>query len=644
MIRRFLRDTAGTYAIAMTVALVPIMGGLALALDYSELTRQKQATLNALDAAAIATARELVSGADEEAVIAYARKFFDANLGPVDPADAELFVTLPTTEVGGGTLKLSAELVYQPHFLPAFRGLMGKTVDDGDREIAFGTSSEVRLKNTLEVALVLDNSGSMDYLGSGSGEKRLALLKDAAKQLVETIALQAQQMKQVEKPVQFSLVPFAASVNVGPYNDGATWMDLDGKSPVHHENFDWTTLTDPDKTAENIGGVWRKVGVGWEEAEGQALTRFSLFRDMTKVASREWVATGTEWVCSDYDWRNRCDDYEEVETGYYEATSYSQYASWQGCVEARSHPYNVNGAPASATDPASLFVPMFAPDEPGDIWESETTPDPENYQAANNWWNDEIDDSRRTQLRNAAKYFEVRPYEASSKQGVGPNYSCTTRPLTPLTDVTEEGGLTTIETAIDEMQANGGTNVPEGIAWGWHTVSSGEPFGGSRAESERGNDKVVIVLTDGENTYYTPSSLGYSDPASMRSTYSAHGYLQPGYDSTGVGRLYLGTSINGVYSNSNYTKAMNEHMAELCENAKEAGIIIMSVALDLNASNSSQATAISALRTCASDSRFRKDPDDHTKPAKLFWNATGATLSDNFKEIADELSNLRIVK
>ena len=84
MIRRFLRDRAGNFAIAVTVALVPIMGGLALALDYSELTRQKQATLNALDAAAIATARELVSGADDEAVIAYARRFFDANLGPVE--------------------------------------------------------------------------------------------------------------------------------------------------------------------------------------------------------------------------------------------------------------------------------------------------------------------------------------------------------------------------------------------------------------------------------------------------------------------------------------------------------------------------------------------------------------------------------
>ena len=63
---------------------------------------------------------------------------------------------------------------------------------------------------------MLDNSGSMDELGSGSGEKRIDLLKTAAKQLVDTLATQAQQMKQVDKPVQFALVPFAASVNVGP--------------------------------------------------------------------------------------------------------------------------------------------------------------------------------------------------------------------------------------------------------------------------------------------------------------------------------------------------------------------------------------------------------------------------------------------
>src|SRR5690606_27050104 len=106
MLRKFLAETGGNYAIAVAAAMVPLMGGLALAVDYAEMNRQRQATFSALDAAGIATAREYVSGASTEAVLAYARDFFDANLGPVDPADAQLHVDLPSNEAGGGTLKL----------------------------------------------------------------------------------------------------------------------------------------------------------------------------------------------------------------------------------------------------------------------------------------------------------------------------------------------------------------------------------------------------------------------------------------------------------------------------------------------------------------------------------------------------------
>jgi len=642
MIRRFLRDTAGNFAIAVAIGLVPIMGGVALAVDYGELSRQKHAAVSALDAAGIAAARHIAAGKSREEVLRYTEDFFNANLGPVAPKNAKLNIALPTAEAGGGTLRLTAELTYHPYFLPAFRALIH---EPGGDEISYSAAAEIRLKNTLEVSLVLDNSGSMDYLGSGSGQKRMALLKTAAKQLVGTLALQAEQMKQIEKPVQFAVVPFAASVNVGPHNDAAPWIDTLGLSPVHHENFDWTTLTDPAKTAQKIAGVWRKSGSGWDEAEGEALTRFSLYRDMTRVDEREWVATGTEWVCKKYKKNGTCETRVLQETGYHVDTGWGPYASWQGCVEARPHPYNISDAPASAIDPASLFVPMFAPDEPGDRWATDANPNPTAGNAANSWWNDYAASNAggQTKLRNAAKYFEIRPYAATSPQGAGPNYSCTTTPITPLTDVSTEEGLATITAAIDAMQSNGATNVPEGLAWGWRTVSSAEPFTGGRPETERGNDKVVIVLTDGENTYYTPSSLGFTDAASTKSTYSAHGYLQPGYNGTGIGRLFEGTTLNGVYSNANYTSAMNQHMASLCGNAKEAGVIIMAVALDLNTANTAQAATIEALRACASDSRFRKDPSDASKPARLFWNATGATLSDNFKEIADELSNLRIV-
>jgi cobalamin biosynthesis protein CobT len=53
-------------------------------------------------------------------------------------------------------------LTYRPYFFPTFKGLMG---DTGSSDISFNAKSEIRLKNTLEVALVLDNSGSMNEYG-----------------------------------------------------------------------------------------------------------------------------------------------------------------------------------------------------------------------------------------------------------------------------------------------------------------------------------------------------------------------------------------------------------------------------------------------------------------------------------------------
>ncbi|WP_186815542.1 MULTISPECIES: pilus assembly protein [unclassified Mesorhizobium] len=653
ILRRFCRDRGGNYALVTALAMAPLMGAVAIGVDFTELNREKQMVLNALDAANFAAARRLSEGATDDQIKAYAVDFFNANLNNVDPADVTLDITLPTNTSGGGLLTLSATLKYRPYFYPAAALLAGASDADAKKQIDIALRSQVRLKNTLEVAMVLDNSGSMSNLGTGAGQKRIDLLKQAAKQLVDTLAQQAAQIKQIDKPVQFSLVPFAASVNVGPQNDNASWMDTYGLSPVHNENFDWSTLNAAGKSAERLNGIWYKRGTGWGEEEGQMLTRFSLYRDMKVVTSHERVAGSKRVVCDEYRSNHTCrrshNEYDYVDT-------YGPFASWQGCVEVRPYPYNVDDTPASGGptntgigigDPATMFVPMFAPDEPGNHWkltQDPDEPDPVTYGAANSWWNDDPSSTTgKTRQSNMAKYFQPRPIDAPVlSKGAGPNYSCTTTPITPLTDVTNADGLAAIKAAIDLMTPNGNTNVPEGMAWGWRTVSSAEPFTEGRPESERGNDKVVIVLTDGENTY---STVGH-DPAGNKSTYAAYGYTGLGYNGTSITRLFGGTSDaigQFNYSSSNYTAALNEQMATLCNNAKAANIMVMTVALDMSSADSGDVKAMDALKTCSSDSRFRKDPTDPSKPAKLFWNATGATLSDNFKEIANELSNLRVV-
>lgn len=652
--RRFARNESGQFAMMTSILAVPLLGALAFAVDFTEMNRQRTETLNALDAAGIATARQVITGATDAELIAYANEFFEANLNSVDPDMTTLTVVLPNNNAGGGTLKMSANLRYEPYFFGAFTKLVNQTTGM-DTEINFDANTEIKLKNTLEVALVLDNSGSMEYIGTGSGQKRIDLLKSAAKQLIDTISAQAAQMKQVSKPVQFSLVPFSASVNVGPSNADAAWMDTTGISPIHHENFDWSTMgaVDSNKKVELSGGAYYKRGSGWGTEKDKVMTRFTLYKDMQRQTGTVWVKTGTETYCKEYKpWPNSstCKTWGTRDVGRYDPV-YASFASWQGCVESRPHPYNTNDVAPSVGTPATLFVPMFAPDET-DQTDSSSRP------ANNNWWKDGTSSSSAAvRQRYMPKYYTPAP-DGTAAMGLdeGPNASCSNTPITPLVDVSNSAGITSLKTAIDAMIANGATNVPEGLAWGWRSISGAAPFTEGRPDTEKGNDKVVIVLTDGANTYYTPTSVtaqsysgtywnyGGNDLAGSKAIYSAYGYLAPYTNAYTYPRLFLGTSTaisKTDYSNANYSKAMDEQLAATCTNAKSSNVIIMTVALDLDPTKgtatekAATAAQIQGLTDCASFSRFRNE--------KLFWNTKGGDLAETFKKIADELSNLRIV-
>ena len=55
----------------------------------------------------------------------------------------------------------------------------------------------------------------------------------------------------------------------------------------------------------------------------------------------------------------------------------------------------------------------------------------------------------------------------------------------------------------------------------------------------------------------------------------------PGYSTS---RIFQGTSVDTTdYSNANYTKAMNQQFATLCDNAKAAGLVVITISLDLDA-------------------------------------------------------------
>jgi Flp pilus assembly protein TadG len=69
--------------------------------------------------------------------------------------------------------------------------------------------------------------------------------------------------------------------------------------------------------------------------------------------------------------------------------------------------------------------------------------------------------------------------------------------LLPLTSVKAHQG--TLISKIEQMKPVGTTNVTIGLAWGWHVLTPNAPFSEGTAPNAD-TDKVIVLLTDGENT------------------------------------------------------------------------------------------------------------------------------------------------
>src|SRR4029078_6335948 len=52
---------------------------------------------------------------------------------------------------------------------------------------------------------------------------------------------------------------------------------------------------------------------------------------------------------------------------------------------------------------------------------------------------------------------------------------------------------------VDAMAPNGNTNVTIGLVWAWHSLTTQAPLSEASAHASD-RDKVIILLTDGDNT------------------------------------------------------------------------------------------------------------------------------------------------
>ena len=202
-LRRFADDTAGNLTVfALSLFMMMVMiGGVAVDLMRFEATRT---TLqNTLDRATLSAASLSQQLDPEDVVTDYFNK-------------AGLAQYLRSVSVEEGLnyreVKADARAATDPYFMH----LIG--IDEMD---APGHSKAEQRMTNVEIVLVLDVSGSMQTVSS-NGKTRLANLKDAAKEFVDTVL-----SSDTESRISIALVPFNGQVNLGAtlrarYNE--TWV------------------------------------------------------------------------------------------------------------------------------------------------------------------------------------------------------------------------------------------------------------------------------------------------------------------------------------------------------------------------------------------------------------------------------------
>ncbi|MDB5576990.1 MAG: Pilus assembly protein TadG [Bradyrhizobium sp.] len=206
-VRRFRGANEGNIALLFGIALLPMLGFMGGAIDYSRANKARSSMQAALDSTALMLAKDLSDGKITAGEInTKATAYFTALYTNKEAKSVTINATYTPSSSQGSTILVNGSGNVTTEFM--------KVV--GFPKLDFNTSSTAAWGNVrMRVALALDVTGSMDQDG------KMVAMKPAAKALVDQIAALARN----PGDVYVSLIPFAKDVNVGASNYNANWIN-----------------------------------------------------------------------------------------------------------------------------------------------------------------------------------------------------------------------------------------------------------------------------------------------------------------------------------------------------------------------------------------------------------------------------------
>lgn len=205
LISRYRKDTGGNVAVLFALVLVALVVIIGVGLDFSRAQDSRVQIQNAADATALAMARD--QDVTAKNLQQRAQDYFVANLPNGGGGMGHDYV-VQASYIDGGT---GVHVDVSSKVDTLFAGLVGQNT------ITVKTSSEaVYSLNNLEVALVLDDTGSM--IGS-----KLDTLRKAATDMVDTLDPGTGK----DKYVKVGIVPFTYMVRLPTSFASESWLNFD---------------------------------------------------------------------------------------------------------------------------------------------------------------------------------------------------------------------------------------------------------------------------------------------------------------------------------------------------------------------------------------------------------------------------------
>jgi Flp pilus assembly protein TadG len=459
---RFAGAREGNVATMFAMAVLPLLGLVGAAVDYSRVSSARASMQTALDSTALMLSKDLASGIiSQNDVNAKAGSYFAALYTNKEASVGSIAAVYTPSGPMGSTIQVTGSGSLPTNFMRVMGSNFGT--------INFGTTSTTAWGNVrMRVAMALDNTGSM------ASDGKIDALQTAAKSLIDQLSGIAKN----PGDIYVSIVPFAKTVNAGSSKYAETWIDWrDWENPP----------TNQQVVSVSLPSDWAKIGPGsdcpFSNNNDGFRCQVSPVNASSTTSSIPSSGTYAGYICPTVDVNshtlyNGC--WNSVATGSTTNYSTGSYASCDGANDTCT----CTGSYSSKVCKVSTYNHTWIANARS-TWTGCIADRNQDYDTLNT----------APTLTNTDTLFPANQYyennEAYCKTGNSP-------PLQPIVPLSYD--WTGLKSSIDAMRPTGGTNQGVGLAWAWQSLMQGAPLNAPAEDANYTYKKAIILLSDGLNT------------------------------------------------------------------------------------------------------------------------------------------------